>query len=287
MLEENATIAVIAPSGIPNMESLEMGMSLLKKWGIDIVEGRYLRKRHRYNAGTIEQRSSDLNWALSDKNVNAVWLARGGYGCSHCLPYLQNDLPTDRIIIGFSDATSLFGTLRKRGFKNLIHGPVLETLATDIDKETKESIYSLLFGLTRMDIKGHHLCGPMNSINGPLVGGNLSVLASIAGTAGAISARGAIVLLEDVNELAYRIDRTVTQLIASGFFDGALGIVLGEFVRCSLPENASFSLDDLFVDLFNPLDIPVASGLGVGHGKKNLSWIFGERVSFSNGSIYF
>ena len=287
MLKKNSTIAVIAPAGIPDMEQLEKGMALLRDWGYQVREGRYLRERFRYNAGTAAQRTEDLLWALSDPEIDAVWLARGGFGCIHCLEGLPDTLPKERMVIGFSDATSLFGALHRKGHVQLVHGPTLENLATTIDDLSRQSLRALLTGEPRLPLLGTHIWGPAHEIAAPVIGGNLTVFASIAGTASAMNAKGAIVVLEDVTELAFRMDRTVCQLLASGFFDGVKAIAFGEFVRCPVPPGSDFTVQDVLTDLLKPLGVPIIAGLGVGHGERNLSWRIGERGTLRDGSISF
>lgn len=287
MLKENAVIAVIAPAGVPDMARVESGMALLRSWGYRTVEGRHLRAVFRYNAGTVQQRSEDLCWALSDPGIDAVWLARGGYGCAQCLPSLPDNLPRDRPVLGFSDATALFCALYQRGHGNLIHGPMVGFLGSESDDLSRQSVHALLTGGARVVLAGEHACGPRDSVSAPLIGGNLAVLASIAGTPWALSGKGAIVLLEEVTELAYRIDRTIVQLLASGFFDGVKGIALGEFIRCPLPEGSDFTIRQMMLELLEPLGVPVISGVGVGHGTRNLAWLVGEQVTMQGGSIHF
>ncbi|GAC1405866.1 MAG: LD-carboxypeptidase [Burkholderiaceae bacterium] len=286
-LAKNATVAVIAPASVPSIAGLDAGVALLREWGLRVLEGRHLRTHFPYHAVSIAQRTEDLLWALTDPQIDIVWFARGGYGSAQCLPSLPPDLGNDRIIIGFSDATSLFCALRKRGHQHLIHGPMVEFLATDSDEQTRQAISALLSGNARPNLIGDHLCGPQETVSAPLIGGNLAVLASIAGTPWTLPGEGAIVLLEDITEHAYRIDRMILQLRASGFFEGIKGLALGEFIRCMLPPDASFTLEQMLVELLEPLGVPVVHNIGVGHGARNLAWRVGERVSLRDGSLYF
>ncbi|WP_229262216.1 S66 peptidase family protein [Duganella guangzhouensis] len=286
-LSRKFTVAVIAPASPPSLSGLDTGIATLKAWGMDVLEGRHLRKQFSHHAMSVAERTEDLIWALTAPEVDVVWLARGGYGCMQCLPFLPAELPTDRIVIGFSDATSLFGALSQRGYRNLIHGPMVAFLADETDELSKSALLALLNGQARPHLVGEHLCGPQSEITAPLVGGNLAVLASLAGTPWIHSTKGAIVLLEDIAEHAYRMDRTITQLANSGFFDGVKGIALGEFIRCILPRDATFTLDEMFRNLFAPLNVPVIKDVGVGHGTRNIAWKMGEQVTLRDGSLHF
>lgn len=286
-LLSHPTVAVIAPASQPGIAGLDTGIEQLRSWGMRVVEGRHLRSRFSHHAASIAQRTEDLLWALTDPAIDIVWFARGGYGCMQCLPSLPVDLPVTRTIIGFSDATSLFGALYARGYRQLVHGPMVEFLASETDEQSLQALQAILGGSTRTDLLGEHLCGPQETVTAPLIGGNLAVLASMAGTPWAMRGAGAVVLLEDIAEHAYRMDRTVTQLFNSGFFDGVKGIALGEFIRCMLPPEARFNLDEMFSNLLAPLNVPVIKHIGVGHGTRNLAWKVGERVTLRDGSLYF
>jgi muramoyltetrapeptide carboxypeptidase len=285
LLKPGASIAVIAPAGIPNQADLAQGIALLENWGYRIVEGEHLYARYRYNAGTAAERTADLTWALTGSDIDAVWLARGGYGCIHCLAGLPIELPKERVLVGNSDATSLLSALHRRGHTNLIHGPMLESLAARVDGESRDCIRQLLTTSAGPAIRIEQLCGPIGSVSGRLVGGNLTVLASIAGTSWAMNAADSIVLFEDIGEAAYRLDRSVTQLLASGGLTGARAIVLGEFFRCVLPQNASFSIEDVMKDLLAPLGIPIFFGAGIGHGSRNLAWRYADAATIQDGAI--
>ena len=286
MLPANARIAVIAPAGVPETVQLAESMTLLADWGFRVVEGRHLHEKHRYNAGTVLERSADLSWALTDPQIDAVWLARGGYGCVHCLPHLPVEGPADRTVIGSSDATALLVALRARGHRNLIHGPMLESLARRIDVESRRWMHDLLAGRNEAHIDVTHVCGPREDAAGPLIGGNLTVLASIAGTPFSMDSAGGIVLLEDVGEALYRLDRYVMQLRLSGAFERANAILLGQFTRCPPAPGSIGTWMEVLRDLLEPLDIPVLATDAIGHGERNLAWRYGRPCIIRGASLH-
>jgi muramoyltetrapeptide carboxypeptidase len=285
LLNSGARIAVVAPAGIPDPALLQMGMDLLREWGYEVVPGEHLRASFRYNGGTTRQRIQDLNWALTSEDIDAVWLARGGYGCVQCLSHLPAMPPKSRVLVGNSDATSLLSALYGRGHVHLIHGPMLESLATRVDDETRRGMQRLLATSEAPALRVNQLCGPTGNIEGKLAGGNLTVLASVAGTPWALHEVQGIVMLEDVGEAAYRLDRCVMQLIASGAFRAARAVVLGEFTRCTLPRDAPFTIADIMLDLLEPLGLPVFTGAEFGHGSRNFPWMYGGCVSIQEGVI--
>jgi muramoyltetrapeptide carboxypeptidase len=237
--------------------------------------GAHVTKRFRTFAGTHEERRADLAWALTDPSIDIVWVARGGYGCVHCLPAIPPALPREKTVIGFSDATSLFCAMSGMPKARLIHGPSLGSLAAHVDDASRQSV---LTALTRGDapaISLTHLHGPHTPVSGRLHGGNITTLASVAGTRWQADCRDAIVLLEDITELGYRLDRSITLLKESGTFDGARAFVFGEFVRCPLPDGADYTLHDIFVDLLAPYGVPIFAGMPIGHAARNVAWTYG------------
>jgi muramoyltetrapeptide carboxypeptidase len=286
LLKPAARIAVVAPAGIPDQDLLDKGMALLHEWGYVVVPGQYLLAAHRYNGGTVQQRASDLNWALTSEDVDAVWLARGGYGCVHCLPHLPATLPKSRVLVGNSDATSLLSALHGRGHTQLIHGPMLESLATRVDDQTRRSMRELLLTSDAPALRIDQVVGPNSeAIEGPLVGGNLTVLASVAGTPWALCESQGIVMVEDVGEAAYRLDRCLMQLMAGNVFTRVRAVVFGEFTRCTVPRNADYSIIEIMRELLQPLDVPVFAGAEFGHGSRNLPWVYGRTVVIENGVV--
>jgi muramoyltetrapeptide carboxypeptidase len=282
MLRKNANIAVIAPAGIPNLEGVAAGIALVESWGYRAARAAHLADKHHFTAGTKDARSRDLIWALTAEDIDAVWLARGGYGCMQCLPQLPERLPDLRPVIGCSDATALLTYLDKRRGGPLVHGPMLETIATKVDDATREHMRAMLGGATNSPIPTRHFLGPAHSARGRAVGGNLCVLASLAGTPWALDSRDAIVVLEDITETPYRIDRLLLQLRLSGAFDGARAIALGDFIKCDPPAGADYTLDDVLREALEPLGIPVWSGLPMAHGSRNLAWRVGEHSEISS-----
>lgn len=276
------TVAIVAPAGIPDMNNIARSVELLESWGLKVVMGQHVADRFRYLAARHEDRSADLGWALGDPSIDIVWIARAGYGCVHCLAALPASVPCAKTVIGFSDVTALFCALQSMPNVRLIHGPTLNSLAVKVDDATRASVLQTLLGKRPEPLTLRRLHGSAEPVEGRMGGGNLTVLASLAGTRWQSRWNDGIVLLEDVTELAYRIDRSVTQLKESGSFDGVRAFVLGEFIRCDLPAGADFTLETLLVDLLSPFGVPILAGYPAGHGARNLSWEYGARVSIES-----
>lgn len=279
MKDQPTRIAVVSPAGRFSPERLALSEALLAGWGLELVPAPGLNAPGRYTAGDRRARAADLAWALQSPGIDAVWFARGGYGTVHTLPYLPWEALRGRPVWGFSDATALFGAMQGRGVTGAVHGPVLQSLADHVDEDSRAATRALLLEGRASPLPGQQIAGPLREVSGPLLGGNLAVMASVCGTPWAWRARGAILVLEDIGEAPYRLDRCLTQLLESGALDGVLGVALGEFTRCPLPRDADWTIEQQLAELLEPLDVPVVAGLPVGHGARNRPWAQGARAT--------
>jgi muramoyltetrapeptide carboxypeptidase len=287
VLREGARIAVVAPGGAVSPERLEFALTWIEARGWVPVPAPHLHDRHRYLAGRREDRAADLAWALTAPDFDALWFARGGYGTAQVLAAMPWDRVVRRPVIGFSDATPLLWALARRGLPT-IHGPVLTNLPEGphaVDEESRAALVCLLTTGEGVPLPGALLCGPAQTVRGPLVGGNLTVLASLAGTGERLCSAGAVVILEDVGEAPYRVERVLAQLLDSGALDGAAGVAFGEFVDCQPPEGAGYALAEIWAEHLAPLGIPVLHGLPVGHGSKNLAFCYGAEAELSPAGV--
>lgn len=287
MESRRKTIRVVAPAGIPDPQGIERGIALVEGWGFNVTRGAHLGSQYRYFAGTTDERADDLRSALLDPSIDIIWLARGGFGSAHLLSHLPDAIATPKTIIGFSDATSLFCALADRPGVRLLHGPTFHSLAFKVDAETRDDMRAVLTGEQRAALSLRHLSGDPVTVSGRLCGGNLTVLASIAGTRWPLCSRDGIVLLEDVTELGYRLDRSLTQLRLSGAFKGARAFVLGQFTRCPVPDGADFTLEQMLVDVLAAIGLPIYSGLPIGHERRNVAWRYGSQAVIESSTIRF
>lgn len=270
MLSAGARIAVVSPSGNFEPPRLEAGMAIARSWGYRLEPLPGVGRTHRYLAGTDADRARDLRRAFSGE-WDAVWAARGGYGVARLL----TDLPWSELapvpLIGFSDLTILLNQLAGRGAP-AIHGPVLHSLSRS-DEASQDQLRRLLAGEATSPMEGIPLV--RGDAEGPIVGGNLCVLASACGTRWQLRGHASIVLLEEINEVPYKVDRLITQLIEAGCLDGVAGIAVGTFLGCDAPADASWTILDVLRDLLAPLGVPVLAQLPVGHGAQNRAFRVG------------
>lgn len=293
-----------APSSPFIPEKLEAGRARLAAAGWDVGsqhQGNLLRGRHAYLNGTDEERATALERALrGDEDV--VWLARGGYGLTRIVRRVRapNRGP---VVVGFSDATALFAHLLGSGVR-CVHGPLATTLAAE-----PEDSFAHALAVVSRQARGRSLpvrcdapAAPLD-VDGWLFAGNLCVLAHLAGTPSAPDLDGAVLVLEEVGERPYRIDRALTQLCESGMLHGVRAVVVGHLTHCDEPaasegagpRGASTTTPgprdrapaplDVFRERLAAAGIPMAYGLPVGHEAPNYALPLGTRVKLTSESL--
>ncbi|MCK6521721.1 LD-carboxypeptidase [Myxococcota bacterium] len=282
LLFPGARIGVFAPSGVFNPERLQAGWDLAEAWGLELVPSPNLGQRHRFLAGDDEARLADLRWALTDPSLDGAWMARGGYGLGRLLSKVDWSTIQPRPVIGFSDGTALHSALWGHARLLGVHGPVLHSLAVS-DAPSQGRLRSLLMEGATTRWEGE--VWVEGEAEGPLVGGNLCVLATLCGTPHQLNARGAILALEDIAEPAYKLDRMLNQLREAGVLAGVRAVVLGEFFQCLAPPDADWTVQDVLREALAPLGVPVLAGLPFGHGAHNEAFYFGGHARLSGGGL--
>src|ERR1700751_2788863 len=281
MLKPGAKIAIVAPGSRVDPEKLNFPLSRLRDCGWEYLLGEHVYDQHRYYAGSRAARPRYLILSLTAPEIDALWCARGGSGTAQLLSGIPWDSLDNRPVIGFSDTTALHISLFNAGIVS-VHGPGLVTLGADeqsADEFSWEALRSLLCEGMDSPLTGQLLCGPAAVVRGNLMGGNLTVIASLAGTRRAMKADGAIVVLEDVNEPTYKIERCLWQLIESDSLSGAVGIGFGELKGCGRNDESPDYLKEAVQEMMEPLSIPVLWGLPIGHGRRNVAFRHGAAAN--------
>ncbi|MDB4949678.1 MAG: putative muramoyltetrapeptide carboxypeptidase [Gemmatimonadetes bacterium] len=271
-LAPGARVALVAAAGPLADEAVDRAIARVREWGWEPVVGTHARERTGFLAGDDDGRAADLNAALRDPRVDGVWLLRGGYGTPRIVHRIDWDALAARpcAVIGFSDNTALHLAAQQKRVVTF-HGPhpaTVEFSAFSADSLRRsvtraEPAGLLPFPATHPGRADTLVAG---SAEGRLVGGNLSLLASLAGTPYTLDARGAILFVEEVGEPAYRVDRMLTQLILSGALDGVAGIAVGAFsetVDADRPDLPSAA--EVVRERLGPLGVPIAFGFPFGH----------------------
>lgn len=288
-LRKGDVIGVCAPAG-PALRAGDVGKGIayLEGLGYRVEAGRSLRRRDGYLAGTDRERAADLNRFFRDRRVRAIVALRGGYGSMRILDSLDyRAVRRDpKIFVGYSDLTAVqLALLAKCGLVTFAGPMVAAGMARGLGGEAEELFWRMLTSrrpLGRMPTPAAPMAG--GSASGVLVGGNLSIVSSLAGTPFLPSSRNAVLLFEDVGERPYRIDRMLQHLRLAGAFDGARGVVLGGFTDCGPEEGKpSLTLRRVFLDHLGGLGVPVLSGVRHGHFAGSLALPVGLRVTIDAG----
>lgn len=277
------TVAVVAPSGPFPADRYARGLDVLRSRGYVIREFLPTSPR-RYLAGSDEERASGLREAFAAPDVRAIFAARGGYGAMRILPAIDWEAAaaSGKVLVGFSDVTALHLALGLHGARS-VHGPVVTRLGEE-PPHAIERLFALLEGAVPLPIAGETVVP--GEASGPLIGGCLSVLSRLVGTPWMPSLEGAILLLEDVGERPYRLDRMWTHLALAGLLDGIAGIALGDLTACDEP-SGDHRGREVMDELLRNLGKPAVAGFPIGHGEVHLSVPLGARVRLVDGEIRF
>lgn len=263
----------MAPAGPFDRASFDAGLAIIaNRYRVQYDPGIF--HRHRYLAGDDARRLFELNGALADPAVKAVFCARGGYGAMRLLEKLENQRLA-KPLIGFSDITALHQWQQRLGFIS-IHGPVLTQLAR-LGRPTSERLFALLESGSPAEPLSGAVTLVEGAAEGPLLGGNLSVFTRLLGTPFMPNLDGAILVLEDVGERPYRLDRMWTHLELAGVFRKVSGIVLGSFTHCE-ERDENYTAEDVLRELAVATGLPCAAGFPLGHGDINEPVPLGVRV---------
>lgn len=287
------SVAVIAPSGPVPSSRLTNGLSVLAE-RYRVVQSDGLLEQRGFLAGDDGRRLAELRWALSDPQIHAVFCARGGHGALRLLSPLlatsSEELP-HRPLVGFSDVTVLHALLAVHQ-RITIHGPVVAQLG-ELSVSDREVLWSLLESTQPPPpVTGLiSLSSNLRATNGRLLGGNLEVLSRLCGTPlqAAMVDNGPLVLLvEEVTEAPYRIDRALTHLRQAGALDRVVAAVVGDLMRCEGPQEHPSALE-VIGERLGSLGIPVLAGVPLGHGSRNRAVPLGVQVHVSprHGSLEF
>ena len=278
-LKKGDTIAIVATARKNIEDNLKPAISWLKNWGLEVVIGNTIGLDNNQLAGTDEERAADFQTQLDNPNIKAIWCVRGGYGTVRIIDLLDftKFKQSPKWIVGFSDVTVLHSHLNTMGFQS-IHG--IMPVSSKATEEAKESLRKALFG--------EHLeytvpCENMNRLGkakGELVGGNLSILYSLFGSASAIDCTDKILFIEDLDEYLYHIDRMMMNLKRNGCLESLKGIIVGGMTKMNDNEipwgkNALEIIDDVTKNY----NIPIIYNFPAGHMADNRALLFGKQVS--------
>ena len=279
-LRPGMSVGLVTPaSNVPEDQELHAAMDLVRSLGFSAEPAANLFSRTQYLAGTDQQRADDLNAMFADTDIDAIFCVRGGYGSGRLLRYLDYDMiaANPKVIMGYSDITSILNAIYLRTGLVTFHGPIA---GGNFSNYTYEQYKKVLIEPTQIarigeppefeirpgvvDWKNRLTTIVSGVAEGHLVGGNLSLMVTLLGTPFEPQFEGAILFLEDVDEPPYSVDRMLTHLWMAGKLEQVAGIVLGKFTDDGYDSN-TFSMEEVLRDRLEPLGIPTLRGAMIGH----------------------
>jgi muramoyltetrapeptide carboxypeptidase len=279
-LARGSRVALVAPAGpLLERDDLARAESLCRALGYEPVLGRHTAQRHGYFAGTDDQRLEDLNLALRDSEIGAIWCIRGGYGTTRILDRVDFEALERRPkpLIGYSDITAVLNAATRRTGVVTFHAPMARVSMPPFSRWHFERVLAMAEPAGRLgrlpeppDVlvpRENRIAALRGGVaEGQLAGGNLTLLQCLVGTTHFPDLDGAILFLEDVGEDLYRVDRMLAHLRMAGALDRLAGIVVGRFteLKRSMSDGA-LGFDEVLATYFLPLGIPVAYGFPIGH----------------------
>ncbi len=277
------TVGLISPAGIVDSADVEQARQTFTALGLKVKLGSHILDNYGYLAGIDRDRAGDVNAMFADKSVKAIIAMRGGWGGNRILPLLNyNSIRANpKIIMGYSDITSLLLAINARSGLVTFHGPVatstwnnftlkyVKSILFDAQAETMNN--TLIAQLTRKIITP-------GKAKGKLIGGNLSVINSMLGSSYLPTWKSSILFVEDIGEDVYRIDRMLVQLKNAGILNQLSGFVFGQCTRCSTGDEPSLTLIQVLQEYIRPLNIPAWYGSMIGHIKDKFTLPIGIKV---------
>ncbi len=280
-LKSGSKVAIAAPARKVSLEEIKLALEWLKEKGFEPVFDDSLFAAHHQFAGDDDFRASALQRYIDDPEIDAILMARGGYGTLRIIDRLDFSKMAEKPkwIVGYSDVTVLHGTLQRTGFES-IHA----TMPLNFPDNTPESLDSLYSALTGKDLYYEVIPNKMNRLGkcrGKLVGGNLSVIYSMIGSNSFPETEDNILFIEDLDEYLYHIDRMLTAMSRSETVHSLAGIVVGAMTK--MHDNTipfDYTIEEMVIDHFGKLDIPIAFDISSGHIDDNRALIINRMTEF-------
>ncbi|WP_246364065.1 S66 peptidase family protein [Halobacillus locisalis] len=266
-LQKGDQVAVIAPAGPPDQEQLMQGIRVFENMGLEVIVGQHVFDEEEYIGSTDEKRLADLHEAFLDPTIRAIFCANGGIGSARLAPKVDYAMiqQNPKVFWGYSDITYLHNAIRNYSDLVTFHGAMVANLN---DKDRKEETLSSFHPLFTKEPVVHDATNfSLNVVSdgegeGKLVGGNLALLASGVGTPYQVNTDGAILLIEEVLEPAFRIDIMLTQLNQAGVFDKVEGVVIGNM---QAEPDEYRKIEKVLHDFFSDVPYPVVENFQIGH----------------------
>lgn len=287
-LSPGGTIGIVSPASPSDSNFINEKIETFKHLGFKIKEGKHIYKTYGYLCGTDKERATDLMNMFIDPSVDAIVCFRGGYGSIRLIDNLNLNVIKShpKPLCGYSDITILLNYLSSKCGFTTFHGPMINSNFED--SITKDHFINVLATSNKdfsYDLKKFKDIKVSNDedFKGRLIGGNLSMICSAIGTPYEINFKNSIILIEEINENPYVIDRLLSQMIYGNKFKDCKGIILGHFTDCSLSDySKSFTLDDIITQKLLPLNIPIIKNFPSGHSYPNITLPIGCNLYYDS-----
>lgn len=280
-LKKGDSVAIVSTARKISKEEIQPAIKLLESWGLKAILGKTIGAEENQFAGSDALRAEDFQKMLDDPKIKAIWCARGGYGTVRIIDKLDFSAfkKNPKWIIGYSDVTVLHSHIHNFGIETLHAQMCLEI--ENKTAETPESIRKVLFGENyKIEFERTNSVSSISSFSGVLIGGNLSVLYSLCGSASEMKTDGKILFIEDLDEMLYHIDRMMLNLKRSGYLKNLKALIIGGMTE--MKDNKVYfgkTAEEIIIDLVKEYNYPVITNFPAGHIIDNRALIFGRKVA--------
>lgn len=287
-INKNSTIGIVAPASPEENEFINTKIEEFTSLGFKIKKGNFIYEKFNYLAGLDNQRAEDINNMFNDNTVDAIVCLRGGYGSIRMISQLniKSIKKNPKPFIGYSDITLLLNYISSKCNFPTFHGPMITSDFTD--KITKDYFLSSIMNSSNKFIYNlNDLCESNYEVwnkkdfEGKIVGGNLSLICSSIGTPYEINTNNKILLIEDVDESPYAVDRMLSQLFFCGKLNKVCGIIIGYFTDCNDLKKEIY-IKDILKDKLSNLNIPIIYNIKVGHSYPNITIPIGVKFKYDS-----
>ena len=279
LLKSGDLVSVLSPASHTNSNAWEKGIEVLEKWGLRVDRGEHYLSQYFGFGGTDAERLNDLQKALDNPEIKAIFPIRGGYGMSRLLDDLDFSLflQNPKWIVGFSDITALLTHIDSLGVAG-IHGPMPNNFCQKGGELSLQALNEVLFNGRTIYTCKPHPSNILGEIQGELIGGNLSLLSHLIGSKSFNKPDGKILVIEEIGERLYHVDRMLVQLKRSGYFEELVGMIIGGFTDCNeAPLTIGKSAQELILEHTKDYQFPIAFDFPLGHVPANHPVVFGVK----------
>jgi muramoyltetrapeptide carboxypeptidase len=284
LLAPGDKIGIVAPGRKVSSQDIDEAKKIFTAWGLQIILSDNLHnKNHSYLSGSDEDRLCDLQRMVGDPDIKAIISARGGYGTTRILDKVDFT-PMERKpkwVIGFSDITAIHLKLFKLGIKS-IHGTMPILFSNPSSVSSVESLRRILTGENQVILSDPNKNNRLGKATAPIMGGNLSLIVDSIGTSSDPDTNGKILVLEEIDEYFYRVDRMIMHLRRSGKLDNLAGLIVGHMTdmkELKLPFGES--IQEIILNKTQHTKYPIAFGFPIGHENPNMAWVHGSVMTLT------